>query len=182
MTIRGVKIPTIVGTIHGTVLLSHVKKRLIRLDTQEPIGPRTTEDSEVVNYLGTSDFISELKEIKAAHAQTRTVSAEEALVPVLVEKSIAHLERNNISYSDYFEDRTDPRIAVLALALAEYDQLNHAEAQTRASIGGCVLEALGVRQLGKAALRKIGFSLAVKAVPYVGWGLFALDMADCLIN
>ena len=74
------------------------------------------------------------------------------------------------------------------MAVAEYDmQMSN---QTESTLGGCVLEALGVRDvidsLGKAALKKIAKVVAKqalkRAIPYVGAAITAYAFVDCMLD
>lgn len=137
-----------------------------------------TEDE----ILGTSDFILGIKQILGS-SLTRSVDEEEAIVVNLIEESKVYLTKNGINYSDIFPEESDARIAVLAMGIAEYDKQGM-PSSTRTSLGGCVLEAIGVKDLGKAGAKyiakEVGKAVLKKAVPYIGWGLFAVDMAMCL--
>lgn len=131
--------------------------------------------------VGTEEFVTSLKSIVSS-SPTRSVEDEEAMVPELIENSIKFLNENNISYADFCEDKNDPRIAVIAIGIAEYN-LNQ-ETQTRTTVGGCLLQSLGVKGVGeqsvKAIAKRVGKAVLKKAVPYVGWGLFAVEMAMCI--
>lgn len=133
---------------------------------------------------GTSNFIAQLNSNVSSSA-TRSESEEEIL-PLIIKESIEYLNANNISYKEFFEDENDPQIAILAMGLAEYDKCYNL-ANTRTSVGGCVLEAIGVKDLvsgagAKIVAKQVGKALLKKAVPYVGWGIFAVDMAMCLAD
>ena len=144
-----------------------------------------TEKVETEKCVGTQEFISDLRSI--VKDQTRGSSENiEALLPEIIEASIKYLEANGISYTEFYEDRTDPRIAVIAMGTAEYFKQEFSG--TRGSLGGCTLQALGVKELvkggmgSKAVVKVIGKAVAKKAVPYVGWGLFAGELVWCLID
>lgn len=141
------------------------------------------KDTQIERCIGTVEFITSLNDISIS-TKTVNIEDEKAKVPAIVEASIEYLAKNGISYSEFCSDKTDPRIAVIAMGLAEYDQINII--QTKTSFGGCVLEAVGVKELGKAgvkaAAKQIGKAVLKKAIPYVGWGLFAVDMVMCLAD
>ena len=85
--------------------------------------------------------------------------------------------------SDVF-DQDDPRLAIVAMAIADVDRINNNAAVSRTTFGGCVLEGLGVKGLvngmgKKAAAKIIGKFLLKRAIPYIGWALFAYDFIDC---
>lgn len=105
-------------------------------------------------------------------------------MPLLIKESINFLQLNDIDYKEFFSNDSDSRIAVYAIAIAELQKAETTQLTTRTSIGGCVLEGLGVRGLvsGRAAVKAIGKVLVKRAIPYVGWGLFAIDMAMCLAD
>lgn len=138
---------------------------------------------EAESCIGTTEFIASLNNI-SVNTKNENIEDEKAKVPIIVEVAIEYLAKNNISYTDFCNDKDDPRIAIIAMGLAEYDQIS--STQTKTSIGGCVLEAIGVKDLGnagvKAAAKQIGKAVLKKAVPYVGWGLFAVDMVMCLAD
>lgn len=142
-----------------------------------------THDTEDRNCIGTAEFVTSLNNLLTS-TPTRSIGDEETMIPALIEASIEYLSKNEISYTDFCSDKTDPRIAVIAIGLAEYDLISNI--QTRTSFGGCVLQAVGVKDLGKAgakaAAKQIGKAVLKKAVPYIGWGLFAVDLAMCLAD
>lgn len=145
-------------------------------------------DEVVINtdkqIVGNDKYVSSVKLI-LNNTPTRGIQQDEAMLPDLIKSSKSFLLENGISYSDYFKDPEDPRIAVLALGMAEYAKTS-SSSLTRTSLGGCVLEAVGVKDLGKAGAKaiakRIGKAVLKRAVPYVGWGLFAIDMAMCLAD
>lgn len=145
------------------------------------------EDSEPIK--GTTSYIQKLSNIKATEEfRSRSSVDEEEVSDVAIQSlvNISHdyLHANNIDMSDMFES-DDPRIAIVAMAIADIDKTLDNSSVTRTSIGGCVLEGLGVRGLvnglgKKAAAKAIGKLLLKRAIPYVGWGLFAYDFIDCM--
>ena len=131
--------------------------------------------------VGTEEFITSLKSIVSS-SPTRSVKDEEAMVPDVIESSIQFLNEQNTSYADFCEDQNDPRIAVIAIGIAEYNLSQ--KAQTRTTVGGCLLQSLGLKGVGeqsvKAVAKRVGKAVLKKAVPYVGWGVFAVEMAMCI--
>lgn len=138
--------------------------------------------SDKIEIKGVPTYISKIGEI-VKHEETRSVTEEQTeTVPLLVKESIDFLQLNDIDYKEFFTDNSDPRIAVYAIAIAELQKAETLQPTTRTTFGGCVLEGLGIRGLasGKVAVKVIGKVLIKRAIPYVGWGLFAIDMAMCL--
>lgn len=80
-------------------------------------------------------------------------------------------------------DDEDELIAVVAMALLGYQQ--SIDPESRTTFGGCVIEALGVKEIifsaGRGATKhevKAVAKVAIKrAVPWLGWGMFAWDLA-----
>lgn len=146
-----------------------------------------TEIVENEKCVGTQEFISDLRTI--LKTQTRGVS-ENAVAPVpeIIEASIKYLEANGVSYTEFYEDRTDPRIAVIAMGTAEYFKQDFST--TRGSLGSCVLAGIGITDVykgwakgsAKAVIKAIGKNVAKKAIPAVGWGIFVGEVAWCLAD
>lgn len=96
------------------------------------------------------------------------------------------LEENNITDEDLESVRDDEMVTLVALSLLDYD--NVVNPATRTTAGGCVLEALGVKEvvesLGKGATKKVVKvvvkKVVKKAIPYVGWVCFAWDYISCV--
>ena len=107
----------------------------------------------------------------------------DALVQQLVTNSRMLLQSNGIDVVKEFGSSNNPRIALAGMALLEYDRYKFA---TRSTLGGCILEAAGVRGLFKAsakqAAKMITKAALKKAIPGIGWGLFFADLADCLLE
>lgn len=140
--------------------------------------------SDKTEIKGVPAYISKIGEI-VKQEETRSVNEDQTeTVPLLIKGSINFLQLNDIDYKEFFSNDSDPRIAVYAIAIAELQKAETTQLTTRTSIGGCVLEGLGVRGLvsGRAAVKAIGKVLVKRAIPYVGWGLFAIDMAMCLAD
>lgn len=58
---------------------------------------------------------------------------------------------------------------------------------TRTTVGGCILQAVGVKEIlteptVKLAAKAIGKAVCKKAVLYIGWGLFAIDFVACVVE
>lgn len=110
-------------------------------------------------------------------------------VETLVEVSREFLIQNDITSEDLgIED--EEMLAVVAMALLDYQKTVVDQPISRTTVGGCVLEALGVREVvnaaGKGAAKKVA-KVAAKAVlkksiPYVGWGFFIYDFVDCVVE
>lgn len=96
------------------------------------------------------------------------------MISELIDNCINFLNKNNIFYTDFCENTNDPRIAVITIGIAEYNL--SLKVQTRTTIGGCLLQSLGLKGVGK----QFGKAVLKKAVPYVGWGLFAVETAMCI--
>lgn len=146
-----------------------------------------SEELETEECVGTQDFISDLRDILKTQTRGGTDNFNSQL-PAIIEASIKYLEANGVSYSEFCEDRTDPRIAVIAMGTAEYFKNNVVE--TRGDIGSCVLAGLGINDLykgwakrsAKAIIKTIGKNVAKKVIPAVGWGIFIGEVAVCLVD
>ena len=142
--------------------------------------------SDVVEIIGTQDYVAGLNSVLKDGLTKSVNDQEDTIVPELLLLSKEYLNNNNIDYCEFFGDSEDDRIIVFALALAEYNKIVYYNSITRTTVGGCVLQAMGLRALvqGKgitrAAIISLGKAIAKKAVPYLGWGLFAIDMAMCI--
>lgn len=139
--------------------------------------------------IGTDVFVSAVRDIQSFDFARRSsdpddVDVTDKTVQKLIDASLVYLEANDLDLSDFFESE-DPRIAIVAMVLADADRVSQNNQVSRTSVGGCVLEGLGVRGLGlsmgKKALAKAACKVLLKrAIPYVGWGLFAIDFANCI--
>lgn len=139
-----------------------------------------------------SDLVSceaYISDVKSVLSQPMTRSSVEEYnqdrISLLVDISRQFLFDNGITPSDLDLQEEDPIIAVVALGLVETYQ--RSESLTlRTTVGGCVLEGLGVRSMFKGGAKKIAKKLAKvalkKAIPYVGWGIAALDFANCMME
>lgn len=110
-------------------------------------------------------------------------------VETLVEVSREFLIQNDITSEDLgIED--EEILAVVAMALLDYQKTVVDQPISRTTAGGCVLEALGVREVvnavGKGAAKKVAKVAAKavlkKAIPYVGWGFFIYDYVACVVE
>ena len=134
-----------------------------------------------------SSYLSNLNYILEKEGKLSVKEEQDSVVPALVDASKDFLAVNEIDYSEFFANENDPRIAICALAIAEIQKYSLKGTKTRASVGGSVLEGLGIRELAmkgltKSSVKIICMTAMKKTVPYVGWGLFAVDMAMFLTD
>jgi len=144
---------------------------------------RTNEQTSIV---GTEHFIASLSSAKPVRFKSFDVTDEDAramIEPIMI-LSKAYLEANEYDFTEDFDDPDDPRIAWVALALAEYDR-SYGIA-TKTSVGGCVLQAIGVGDLlhkgGKKLAKAIAKQALKKAIPYVGAALLVGDFVWCMLD
>ncbi|MBR6183518.1 MAG: hypothetical protein IKQ76_03005 [Bacteroidales bacterium] len=144
------------------------------------------QTSEQVGIVGTDRFISSLSSAKPIGIKSEEITDEEARVmiePVMI-LSKAYLKANEYDFTEDFDDPDDPRIAIVALALAEYDRTYGVA--TKTSFGGCVLEAIGIGDLlhagGKKLAKVIAKQVIKKAIPYVGAALAVGDFVLCMLD
>ncbi len=110
-------------------------------------------------------------------------------IETLVEVSRDFLAQNDITKED-LDIEDDEMLAVVAMALLDYQKTVVDQPVSRTTAGGCVLEALGVREVvnaaGKGAVKKVAKVAAKavlkKAIPYLGWGLFIYDYVACVVE
>ena len=109
------------------------------------------------------------------------------LVDELIIYSIDAFSKNGVDVVAEFGSDKDPRIALCGMGLIEYQSLS--QVTTRASLGGCVLEGLGLRELlnkkvlSKTSVKRVLIKAGLKkAVPYLGWGLAIADFANCMVR
>lgn len=140
---------------------------------------------EVVKLVGTSNYLSNLS--KAANCVgTRSLPTEQdSVVAVIVDESLLFLESNGIDYKEFFENEKDPRIALFAMTLVELEKHGLYQGETRSSVSECAISAFGLEELvtqglTKAVVKATAKAVLKKAIPYVGWGIFAVDMIYCL--
>lgn len=142
-----------------------------------------TGEPSGIEIVGTADFLSNLNSIKPTISKGGEITEEEAaalLAPALLE-SKNYLEENGYDFREDFTEN-DPRIIWVATGLAEYDKLYlHA---TKTTVGGCVLQAIGVTEIvksgGKKLVKAIAKQALKKAIPYVGAALVAVDFIACV--
>lgn len=120
---------------------------------------------------------------------TRSMHLDEEImnnyVSDLANSTQTFLIENGIEMND-LDSLDEGRMAYVGLMLVDYDKIQNA---TRASVGDCVLRGAGLGELvgGKVMSRRTVMKMFIKAglkraVPYVGWGLFASETAACLMG
>lgn len=158
---------------------------------KENIEEYKTKEKAKIEFNGTTVFLQKIHEIRMN--TTRTVQDEQFILAELVKYSSEYLKQNEFDYTVFFEDG-DPRIAIVAMSLSKYDRLTSASINFRnrvvtRGVGGCVLEAIGIRSLLDGSIKRLGAKYAAKviskkvlsrAVPYIGWGLATVDFANCM--
>lgn len=185
------KVTLLTSFILGTICVS-VLTLITACDSKDSDMPSIVEteiDSEPI--IGTASYIQMLSNLKESEtSQTRSLDDESEVsdetIQSLIYISQEYLALNDIDMSDVF-DQDDPRLAIVAMAIADVDRINNNAAVSRTTFGGCVLEGLGVKGLvngmgKKAAAKIIGKFLLKRAIPYIGWSLFAYDFIDCMIE
>lgn len=136
--------------------------------------------------VGTETFVSSLSSYRAYITKSDELSEGEAqaMIEPIMALSIAYLDANDYDISEDFDDPDDPRIAWVALALAEYDRIFLPT--TKTSVGGCVLQAIGVYEvldaMGKKLIKALAKQALKKAVPYVGAALTVVDFVLCMVE
>jgi len=139
---------------------------------------------------GTSRFLSNVPTTSPFLTKYGEITEDEArsfMTPIL-EASYIYLADNGYDFSEDFDSEDDPRIAWVAFGLAEYD-LHYCNA-TKTSIGGCVLQAIGVAGLVdkykekavKVLVKAIAKEVAKKIVPYVGAAITVGDFIWCMVD
>lgn len=159
---------------------------LVAVSLVATVGCSKTEaevPDEPMEIIGTSGYLSNLSSLRPLVTKAGEVSVEEieAVLEPALSLSKSYLQTNGYDYSEDFES-DDFRIIWVATALAEYDKL-YANA-TKTSVGGCVLEAIGINEILKAAGNKLVKVIAKQALkkvlPYVGIALTAADFIMCI--
>ncbi len=158
-----------------------------------------SEDSQVVKeFLGMNQFKKDVTPIlkdlseKASNyntVNTKALESDNKTIDRSVQELIVYsrnmLQENGVDVDSMFIDKNDPRIAMAGLAMMDYQKTAN-QISTRSTIGGCVLEAIGVRNLFKSGVKRAAKQIAKlaleKAVPYVGWGLTIADFAMCMTD
>ena len=161
------------------------------------MGCNTTKYEITEEYVeGTQVFLGALqKHIKKYDLNTKSLEeAPEPCMSEMVALSRDYLEVNDIDLSEYFEEE-DPRLAIVAMLIAEIDstsQIQQEDGPSFHDITTCLVEAVGLgaifeaiegkltKQVAIAIAKKTAKKLAVKAIPYIGWGIAAYDFIDCL--
>ena len=100
--------------------------------------------------------------------------------PLRNQKELRGISKEDLGIED------DEMLPIVAMSLLDYQKTMSPTSRTTA--GGCVLEALGVREVvnsaGKGAAKYITKAVAKavvkKAIPYIGWGWFAWDYIACV--
>jgi len=144
-----------------------------------------TESQEIV---GLDNYLTNLRNAKSH--KTRSTLNDSLCILGFMEASKDFLLKNDITASDLELEENDTRIIIIAMAVADYYKI-YGTPTKRASVGGCILSGLGIRSLFNGGIKKygaryiiksVGKAVAKKAIPYVGWGLFAVEVADCLFD
>lgn len=143
---------------------------------------------EIFEVFGTTDFLSNIYGIVPPMTKSSDITeaeVREIITPILNE-SVSFLDANGYDCLEDFESYDDPRIVWVALALSEIDLYSQAESN---SLGSCVLEAVGLRDILTGGWKKIGTKkliikiagkTAAKYVPYIGGALIAIDFIHCM--
>lgn len=148
------------------------------------VDPVNNEDI-TQNLKGVQQFKTSLVQL-SQHSLSRSGNEEptEEDIKNLVEISRIFLEQNEITNEDLDLNENDELIAVVALFLMDYQKSIANAHYSRTTVGGCLIEALGFKELATGSLKKIAKTAAKVAVkrmvPYVGWGLFAWDYIECI--
>ncbi|MCQ2167429.1 MAG: hypothetical protein MJY69_02010 [Bacteroidales bacterium] len=154
----------------------------------EEVDLESIESSEAV--VGTSDYIAQLATLAPTLTKSGELSEEDARIMIapLLAESIKYLADNGYDCLEDFETLEDPRITWVAMGLAELD-LDVPE--TKSTVGGCVLQAIGLdaalekglaKKAVKKTIKKIATKAVAKAIPYVGEVLIAADFVYCLVT
>lgn len=148
-----------------------------------------TQVTEKIVQDNTAKFLSTLGHIRAK-TQTRSHTGEitDEVVAEVMLASKAYLAKMEIDYSDYFSE-DDDRIITFAAAVAEYAQVQQVRA-SRGTLYSCALQAIGASEFAKGmtkeAIKRAALKLAAKTasklIPGVGWGVFGVEMAWCLLD
>lgn len=154
----------------NTVLLGFVEFKGTAFPVLSDFKTRVASDENFMYDLGT-------------RADTDELPAEVIeVLDVLSAETFALLEANEIDLSE-FKGKDDLRLAVVGLALLELDE---DMISTRTSVGGCVLQAMGLDALLKKGAKKAAAKLVAKAVlksiPYVGTAIVAVDFIWCMVD
>lgn len=145
---------------------------------------------EHTDVIGTSLFLAKVLVQTPFLTKSGEITEEEAkefMMPIM-DASLIYLKDNGYDINDDFDSADDPRIAWVAFGLAEYDKLN--SLATKTSLGGCVLQAIGIAGLLekykekaiKTLVKIIAKEVAKKAVPYIGAAITVGDFIWCMLD
>lgn len=136
-------------------------------------------------------YLMKLNNLTSEFVKSSSEEDNDVLLDGIISSSIDFLDQNDLDYSVF--DNGDPRIAIVALAVLESEL--YLKYNTKGTvIGDCVLEAFGLKGifegvaegLTKALAKKVAKvaakQLLEKSVPYVGWGIVAVDFTICMVN
>lgn len=150
-------------------------------DVEKVDEPEST--GEVRGWQEYRQALTQLSQRSVSRSNDQEVSKED--IKQLVEISRGFLLQNDITCNDLNMENDDELIAVVAMALLDYQQ--SIDPESRTTFGGCVIEALGVKEIissaGRGATKHVAKAVAKvalkRAVPWLGWGMFAWDLAAC---
>lgn len=153
-----------------------------------------SSESEPIENVENSQSLKGVEEFRASLIQLSQKSISrstdedpsEKEIEELVNNSRDFLAKNDITNEDLDIEEDDEILAVVAMGLLDYQKTVNPISRT--TTGGCILEALGVKDIvasaGKSAVKYVAKAVAnaalKKAIPYVGWGLFAWDFISCV--
>lgn len=139
---------------------------------------------------GVKQFKSSLAKL-SNEVNSRSIDEEPSCkdIELLIEISKNFLGENEISIEE-LGINDEEMLPVLAMAILDYQKTLIDAPASRTTAGGCVLEALGVKEVinatGKGIAKKVAKAAAKavlkRAVPYVGWGLFIYDYITCVVE
>lgn len=144
------------------------------------------DNGDVVEHLnGVQQYRTSLIQLsQGVLSRSENEEPSEEEIKELVEVSRIFLEQNDITNEDLDLNENDELIAVVALFLMDYQKSIINAKLSRTSPGGCLIEALAIKDLATGSLKQIAKTAAKVAVkrftPYVGWGLFAWDYISCI--
>lgn len=144
----------------------------------------------VTDVAGLKTYRAELLKLtQQTYSRSAEMEPTQEDIKKLVEVSTVFLNENNITPQELGLKEGDERIAIVALAILDYQNVVVNSSVSRTTLGGCVLQALGIKEvldnLGKQAVKKVATVVAKaalkKAVPWIGWGLCAYELIDCAV-
>lgn len=148
----------------------------------------------IIDIKGADEFKNSLRDL-SGKAISRSGCDDHLAedIETLIEISHEFLERNEIALEDLnIKNGEDEILVIVAMSLLDYQNISEStDNQTyvgRTSPGGCVLQALGVKEIvetaGKAGAKQVAKVVAKvalkKAIPYLGWAMFAWDYIECV--